>query len=351
MGRELMRRGIAADFFYYGMEGLTQDQASAMRAFWNRFKFMKSLPHGQPSLPSAWGLDDWCPDELCRQVEAAVTLKRYDAVIVNYVWMSRVLEGLRGPLKIIDTHDLFGERQRVAEETGIEPRWFFTTAEEENRGFARADIVIGIQSDETRAIRDRFDGLSMTVGHPVEPRFLNRKPSTPPFFTFGYLGSANPFNVASIQALDAALGGISLPPWALAGSICKRRLTLRSQPANFGHVNDLAEFYDSVECVLNPMLGGTGLKIKTIEALAFGARVIGTRDAFAGLDREHPFHSLGSVAEMAEAMRDYVEYPSLRSELLKETYRLFARYMADVARAYDRLADVIRSGHLSADAA
>ncbi len=345
-GEELKRRNIACDFFYYGMEGLTEQQAEAMKAFWNHFFFMKSLPHEEQSLPSAWGLDDWCPPALCESVAKVVAENRYDAVLVNYVWMSRVLEGVRGPLRIIDTHDIFGDRQRVARETGLEPRWFFTSLEEERRGFARADLVIGIQDKETEVIKSRFDGQAMTVGHSTEPHFLmhlNRKQA---FFTFGYLGSGNPFNIASISALDQAIAGMELPPWAVAGSISGRLPSLASRPTRLGIVDRLEDFYDNVECVLNPMLGGTGLKIKTIEALAYGARVIGTKDAFEGLDPEHPLHRLDSMEEMARAIAAYVGSPALRDELKLETYRLFARYMSTVGSAFDALASIVRGGVL-----
>lgn len=347
MGRELMRRGIGVDFFYYGMEGLSQDQAHAMRGFWSGFFFMKSLPNKRQSLPGMWGLDDWCPDELCEEFARTAAARPYDAVIVNYVWMSKVLDRIDGPLKLIDTHDLFGDRQRVAQAAGIEPRWFFTSPREEECGFARADIVIGIQSEETDAIRKRHDGAVLTVGHPLEPHFLSARRNAKPFFTFGYLGSANPFNIASINALDDALYGSDIANWAIAGSICARRLVLRSQPTRLGLVDRLSDFYDNVECVLNPMVGGTGLKIKTIEALSFGVAVIGTRDAFAGLPRRHAYHGFETIDEMAQAMRDYLRHESVRSELRQESLRLFADYMADVARGYDRLVATLKNGTLS----
>ena len=344
VGAELMRRGIVADFLYYGMEGLTAEQSTGMRGFWNRFTFMKSLPLMRPSLPDAWGLDDWCPEDLCQQVEAACQRQRYDAVLVNYVWMSKVLERVQGPLKIIDTHDLFGDRHKVAQSAGLEPRWYFTTAEEERRGFQRADIVLGIQDNETETIAKRFDGLAFTVGHPAEPRFLVDVPRAKPFFNFGYLGSGNPFNVASIKALDGALSGRANVQWALAGSISNRKLTLKSQPTRLGTVDRLADFYDNVECVLNPMIGGTGLKIKTIEALAYGARIIGTKDAFEGLAPTHALHMLDTVEDIALAMQDYLDSAALREELARETFELFARYLARVTEQFDSLAHIIRSG-------
>lgn len=344
VAEELKHRNIIVDFLYYGMEGLTSEQEQDMKAFWNQFVFMKSLPLKKPSLPRTWAIDDWVPDQLCARVEAVCAQRIYSAVIVNYVWMSKVLERVSGPLKIIDTHDLFGDRHKVAAQTGLEPRWFFTTVEEERRGFERADVVIGIQKTESTQIRTRFNGLTLTVGHPIQPRFLMKPQNRDPFFTFGYLGSGNPFNVKSIQALDAVLCNSTNPVWAIAGSISKRKLVLKSSPTRLGMVDNLADFYDNVECVLNPMLGGTGLKIKTIEALAFGKSIIGTCDAFEGIDPAHPFHKLATIEDMAKAMQAYLSSASLRDELRRESFRLYSRYMADVSANYDTLASVIRSG-------
>jgi hypothetical protein len=38
---ELRRRNITPDFFYYGMEGLSQDQFEAMSQYWRRFFILK----------------------------------------------------------------------------------------------------------------------------------------------------------------------------------------------------------------------------------------------------------------------------------------------------------------------
>lgn len=340
---ELARRGIALDFLYYGMEGITQSQFDAMTKYWRRFFFLPSLALPAPSLPHVWGVDDWCSDRLCERVAEIVEQHHHDAIIVNYVWMSKVLDGISGPLKIIDTHDLFGDRNKVAEDAKLEPRWFFTTIEEENRAFARADIVIGIQAEESRRIESRHGGTTITVGHPIDPDFLlrSRARAAPPF-TFGYIGSGNPFNVASITALDRAIAQSVKTRWTVAGTISKRLPTLVSSPYRMGVVSKLSDFYDNVECVLNPMIGGTGLKIKTIEALAYGRPIIGTADAFEGVEAAHPFHRLTSVEEVAEAIADYQTSDTLRDELQKESYRVFAVYMAQVSREYDRLAELIR---------
>lgn len=294
-------------------------------------------------MPRAWGLDDWCSDVLCDRVAEVVATHGYDAVIVNYVWMSRVLDRISGPLKILDTHDLFGGRREVAESAGIEPRWFFTTVEEENRGFGRADIVLGIQSNESRKIAVRASGTTLTVGHPIDPHCLATPSRAPYHFKFGYIGSGNPFNVACVKALDFAIAQSGEIEWTIAGTISKRLPDLRSHPFRMGIVDSVVEFYADVECVLNPMLGGTGLKIKTIEALAFGKPIIGTIDAFEGIETDHELHQLADCDAFADAMREYERSESLSRDLQKATYRVYANYMAEVSTQYDTLAEMIRA--------
>jgi len=318
------------------MEGLSGDQRSAMSAFWNRFHFMPSLPLARPSFAECWGLDDWCPAELVEAVRKVWHEGRHDAVIVNYVWMSRVLTGIDGALRILDTHDLFGDRHLISRQTGLEPRWFFTSKAEEDRGFGRADIVIGIQDEEAAAIRGRFAGEVLTVGHAMEPHFLTQEMPADPPLMFGYLGSANPWNLRSIAAMDQQLSGQEME-WAIAGTILRRNPVLQSNPVRLGVLPTVDQFYQQVRCVLNPMLGGTGLKIKTVEALAYGRATIGTRDAFVGLPTRHPAHGLEGVAEMTSFMRDYRRSLALRQELLEASLELYLNYLAKVGDEYDQL--------------
>ena len=53
-----------------------------------------------------------------------------------------------------------------------------------------------------------------------------------------------------------------------------------------GEVGDLAPFYRSARCVIAPMVSGSGISIKTIEALALGKAFVGTSKAFRGMPME-----------------------------------------------------------------
>jgi polysaccharide biosynthesis protein PslH len=53
-----------------------------------------------------------------------------------------------------------------------------------------------------------------------------------------------------------------------------------------GEVADLAPYYRRSRCVIAPMVSGTGISIKTIEALALGKPFVGTSKAFRGMPIE-----------------------------------------------------------------
>lgn len=344
-GREMMARGIICEFLYYTAEGLTPEQREAMAGFWHALHLVPAEAVGEPGLPGAWALDDWCPDSLAGRVAALQRAGRYDAVVANYVWMSRVLEGVSGALRVIDTHDLFGDRHLVARAQGLDPSWFFTTRAEEARGLARADLVLAIQEEEAAALRERTAVPVLTLGHMPPLRFLEATGESRPRATFGYLGSDNPWNAASVRALDAALAGAPELDWLLAGRILRRRdLVLTSRPLLLDPVPEAEAFYRAVDCVLNPMPGGTGLKIKTVEALAFGRPLLGTRDAFAGLPAEHPGHLAADAAGLVPLMREYARCETFRRGLRHASRLLALGYAAEVARQQDRLAAMLARG-------
>ena len=341
--RELMARGAVCEFVHYATEGCTPAQRAAMATFWNGgFHMVPPQPPARAGMPGVWALDDWCPAFLADQVSRLHRRGRHDAVLVHYVWMSRALEGLgAAPLKIIDTHDLFGDRHLAAREQGLDPSWFFTTRAEEARGLSRADLVLAIQEAEAAALRERSAAPVLTLGHMPPLRFLHANDAPPPRAVFGYLGSANPWNVASVRALDAAMAEGPEFSWLLAGRITGRDLGLRSRPVLLGPVREPDDFYRAVECVLNPMAGGTGLKIKTVEALAAGLPVLGTRDAFAGLPAEHPGHCADGVPALVDLMREYRASDAFRTGLCRASRLLALRCAAAAARQYDELAALL----------
>jgi hypothetical protein len=53
-----------------------------------------------------------------------------------------------------------------------------------------------------------------------------------------------------------------------------------------GTVSDLTPYYSAARCIFAPMVSGTGISIKTVEALALGKAFVGTSKAYRGMPME-----------------------------------------------------------------
>ena len=112
---------------------------------------------------------------------------------------------------------------------------------------------------------------------------------------------------------------------------CNRFATLPDQGIEIiGRVERLEDFYRSVDLVINPMMFGTGLKIKTVEALSFGHSIISTWAGMSGiLEATHPYHACESIEDLLQAIDLIMRQPTALSELRQASRKLFADYYAD----------------------
>ncbi|MFT8242789.1 glycosyltransferase [Roseomonas sp. BN140053] len=347
LGEALAARGLPAELACPVDGEASTDHRAALGRGWAALHPLPWRTRPMPSHPDRWALDDWCPDSTVEAVAALHGKHRYDAVIASYTWLSAVLEAVPGALRLLDTHDLVGGRREAALTAGLAPSWYWTGLAEESRGLDRADLVLGIQPAESEVLRGRTGRPVLTVGHAPPLRFgEGAEPPGP--WPFGTLASANVWNTRALEALDDALarieaeGGPELP-WLVAGDAAVPR-RFRSAGTAIGPVRDAEEVYRLIRCAVNPMEGGTGLKIKTVEALCFGRPVIGTSDAFAGLPTTHPAQQAIDAAEVAAWMTEHERSAGLRDELLAGSQQLARDWHAEVAAGLDVLAATLRRG-------
>jgi hypothetical protein len=286
-------------------------------------------------------VDDWISPALLQAVRFLAETTHYDVVVVNYVWCSLLLDafcepGPRGArtLRILDTHDAFADRHEVARKAGMRPHWFYTSAAEEGRGLDRADIVLAIQSKEAEHFAAITRARVATIEYAAPPRFLAA--SGKRTLTVGYLGSGNPWNVRSVEEFDAALAAAYAAPDSVADG--KDRTAFRlfggvtravGKLAMFvplGVMDDVRDAYAEMDLVVNPMVSGTGLKIKTVEALAFGRPVLSTRAGGAGLEAIHPDLTHEDSASLIGRLQELIAQPeevAVLSLAMQAGYRTF----------------------------
>jgi hypothetical protein len=263
----------------------------------------------QHSLVRYPAIDDWFDSSISDAALRLCSERRFDVCVTNYVWYSKIFDSLPpDTIRVIDTHDVFGGRAQRFTEIELSPQWYHTSVDEESVGLDRADFVLAIQDDEAKTLQQRTKADLQTVGFLSAPDYLpvSRK-NVGSRLKVGYVGSANPFNVSSILSFARALQDV--PTAALgfdvhvAGAVCA---ALSASPHPFvthGVVDSIADFYRSIDVVVNPMIGGTGLKIKSLEALSFGRPLVATLDAMTGIKSDHEGHRLADVPQVVTQLQ------------------------------------------------
>lgn len=287
-------------------------------------------------------IDDWYVEEVTALTKRILSIWRIDYCLANYVWFSKWLEQVpEGIPKYIDTHDVFAERHQRLERDGLTPSWFSTTAVEESKGFNRADTVIAIQSEEAREFSGRTKADVATLGHFVETDFLDPRIVSPGAkIRVGYLASGNPINQQSLVLFDKSLA--KYPQLAdrfefiLAGDICGSAAAADTKFHKAGFVEDIREFYEGLDLVINPNIGGTGLKIKSIEAMAYGKPLIATADAMVGIESDHRDHSLKTTDAMCEHLAEFVT-PGALPDLAAASRQIITHYIDEQKQAFELL--------------
>jgi hypothetical protein len=225
-----------------------------------------------------------------------------NCVQIEYAFFSYLFECFDEPVfKILDTHDILAGRERLFLRQRREPEWFYTTETQEAIALNRADCIVAIQEQE----RSYFKGLTpkpvATVGHMIELRAPRHPSTTQP--TAIFIGSGNSVNQDAVGFLVEKIWPLvraSVPEATLevCGRVCADATTGLPGVHLVGEVANVSEVYDRAWLVLCPLRFGTGLKIKSIEALGQGKALVTTSSGCAGIeDGEGKAFLRGDLAE------------------------------------------------------
>jgi glycosyltransferase involved in cell wall biosynthesis len=255
-------------------------------------------------------VDFWYWPHWDGQIKAFAAKHEFDVVIAEYVFFSKALLNFgEDVMKVIDTHDVFTDRQKKHKERNIKRCFKYLSRTEEAKGLARADRILAIQKHEAAFFRQMTGGSKpvITVGTTINLSPLAPPSSGPPtmlFLATDYsvnIDGLNHFIEHCLPLIRAAVPNAKL---LVAGSIC--RVLKMESPAidKLGEVKELREAYERAHVVINPVLVGTGLKTKTVEALGFGKPLVTTACGAEGL--EEAAGSAFLLGENPEAFADGV---------------------------------------------
>lgn len=262
----------------------------------------------------------------------------FDVVIVNYVYLSKVLRCFGDSKKVLFTHDVFTNK---FQRTGLD--WFSLRPNDEAKALNRADAVIAIQ---------KFEELfySYLTTKPVFTSYNYFPIKKSPFSgnkNILFISGANKYNIEGIDwfinnvmnKLKENFPAINL---IIGGNICsvlKNKYSSYENVKFIGLVDNLLEFYSMGDVAINPVFNGTGLKIKSFEAMSFGKVLIAHPHSMDGIyDLSNcPVKLATSADEYINLIVELVNDDILNRELSKASHNYIRKLNAEVERVFHKV--------------
>ncbi|MBP6898911.1 MAG: glycosyltransferase family 4 protein [Burkholderiaceae bacterium] len=235
----------------------------------------------------AFGIDDWYDDAIDAPLLLLQQRLAFDAVMVEYGFLSRALDLFDAQtLKVLDTHDVFAGRHRQFIAQGLQPEWFSTRAADEGIAVRRADVTIAIQAGEIDHFRQLGARRVVEVGHLQTLQRIHPTPAAGARMLF--VGGSSPINADGIghfigQVLPRIRQQLPAAVLQVAGGVCER-LAQAPGVELLGRVDDLLAAYAGAGLVVNPVRLGTGLNIKSAEALGHGLPLLSSSTGARGFE-------------------------------------------------------------------
>ena len=258
---------------------------------------------------------------------------RWKAVIVEYIWLHRAVDKMNhGVTRLLDTHDLQYKRVEEFASRGMTfPLQI--SRDEESRIFTKFDAVIAIQAAEAALIREMCPKIK-TVTAGASGSGQSSAVSCPQNGQILYVGGYNGANIDGLRRfLSSAWPAIRAQnPHAklhVCGYVYRAFLAERFEHVIFlGHQESVEAEYAAASIVINPAWIGTGLKIKTVEALAYGKPLVTTAKGIEGLPLD--------VKQSTVVVDDNAEFAAAVSRLLAdpEEHRRLSQSAAAFARVH-----------------
>ena len=260
--------------------------------FWKR-KVRKVLELCHiPGLFKYWSVDERISPDITAFMEKIYKKKKYDIAWAEYIYTSKAL--LNAPdnvTRVIDTVNAYTYKRQMYEAVGYKNYEFALTKKTETEGLKRADYVVAIQEAEEDFFRTLLpkEARIVTIGENM--------PVTKPYIsdsdTILFLGSYYVVNRHGVKYfINNVLpilkkSGVNYK-FKLAGSICKH-IPDSDEYEKLGYVDDVDEAYREARVVINPVHEGTGLNIKTIEAVSKAKPLVSRKVGVRGLRPDKPF--------------------------------------------------------------
>ena len=347
-GRRFQSMGHKVHFALLQSHMYDDAALQAMRETWDSFDI---LPNSHPLGADGREIpfDGWYEPGLGEYIRLLCQRYDIDVVFCSYVFQSRLLEFVPDHvLKVIDTHDKMGDRYEMLRKNGQPLEFFSCSPEQEGAYLRRADVVVARRAEEA----EYFNSVSqrqtaIVIPHFEEPRFQQRRFET--LQNVGLVASANRINLAImldfVRAVDRATMGGKVPFQVhIAGQV--RDMIRDLPPADqaafardwitlHGFVPDIADFYAQMDLIVSPVTMGTGINVKTVQAMAFGMPLLTTAWGCKGIETGDPMHGFATLDDLVGGLTEVHARPEFLGHLAQVSRDRYSRFLEDSMASFN----------------
>ena len=283
-------------------------------------------------------IPNWNTYVLQNQFNKLLDAKTYDVIIISYVeWATLVANNTKtqNAKLIIDTHDFMTAQHKKAKKFSL------------GKAFETEINLIRVFDESWLLSYDEqyiFSQFAEKTTHKFVPLMFDsnealRDSDASKKYDIIYVASENSHNVNSARwffdkvfpSLDSNL------KFCVVGMIGSY-IPEYDNVEKLMFVDDLHQLYGDSKIAICPMLSGTGIKVKTVEALSFGLPVICTYRGLDGLPQKQDNGCIlaEDPEEFAMAIHSLLNNAQLYSETSSRALSFFNRFF-ELRSCYDRL--------------
>ena len=158
-------------------------------------------------------------------------------------------------------------------------------------GYKYADTIVALNMRDSNSLKKYF-GIRQVNIIPISMIDVlgryNQNPISIPS-TYLFIGSKHYANYHGIKwFIENVLNHVDIKLQIVGSGMEKYQNEFSNPKIEFyGFVSDFSELISNADFVLSPIFKGSGMKVKTCEALMYGKNIIGTNESFEGYDIDY----------------------------------------------------------------
>lgn len=219
----------------------------------------------------------------------------WDSVIVDYCWLASLFKNLKGQnsklQKLVICHDVWHQHMlkinsRISELENL-------TRDKETSWLKLSDVVIAINQRDKEIFKEMIEDPSKKIisAHMSFTEFDRASDCNLPVVAF--VGSDYQANIEGVDwflnevwpSVYTKVFNNKSPEFHIYGTVCESiKFSDHTNCKKKGIVSDTRLIYNSCQIVVAPLLNGSGLTIKVVEALSYGKPVVTTKIGAMGLE-------------------------------------------------------------------